>query len=230
MNGGLEYGFKKLVFIIHGIVDLIVFLIFNSKKYTNFKINKSCFFSCLIVTLISLFGIFSELISPINIYNNELDARKKYTISYLEDRYGDGNFKIINVYKDYSYNGFVSSYLTEYIFEVKSDYLEGNFYIIIDNSRDCITHDTFLFSYYSEKNNLKYSIKFYDDDYPFENYNELEKYINNLMTISGYPEFDISYYFYEVYDSECIVKNGKKEIPSLDDFIKEYVKRKNRSN
>ena len=229
LNGGLEYGFKKLVFIIHGIVDLVIFLIFNSKKYTNFKINKSCFFSCLIVTLISLFGIFIELISPIKTYNNELEARKKYTISYLEDRYGDGNFKITNVYKDYSDNGFVSSYLTEYIFEIKSDYLEGNFYIIIDNSRDCITHDTFLFSYYSEKNNLKYSINYHDDDRPFENYDELETYINNLMAISGYSEennFDIHYYFYDVYHSECINKNGKREIPSLDNFIKNYVENK----
>ena len=40
-------------------------------------------------------------------------------------------------------------------------------------------------------------------------------------------KFNIDSYFYDVYHSKCINKNGKREIPSLDDFVKNYVENKN---
>lgn len=109
-------------------------------------------------------------------------------MSYLEQKYGDGNYKVVKIRKQYSKtDGFFTGYdVSGYNYEIKSDYMENTFIIHISNESSYISSDYFLPVYYSEKYNLEYELYYEYDDRTKEthyNFDELEEYIRNNIKV-----------------------------------------------
>lgn len=100
----------------------------------------------------------------------------------MNNKYGNSNYKVVNVYKEYSNYGMWDKYLSGYYYEIKSDYMKDTFIVSIDDNFNYIDADYFLPVYYSQKNNLKYNLE-YDDWYTSVNYDfsEFDNYINKII-------------------------------------------------
>ena len=114
--------------------------------------------------------------------NITLKSGEKKVVNYLNNKYGNSNYKVVNVYKEYSNYGMWDKYLSGYYYEIKSDYMKDTFIVSIDDNFNYIDADYFLPVYYSQKNNLKYNLE-YDDWYTSVNYDfsEFDNYINKII-------------------------------------------------
>lgn len=118
----------------------------------------------------------------------KLNNDKMSIMSYLEQKYGDGIYKVVKIRKQYSKaDGFFTGYdVSGYNYEIKSDYMENTFIIHISNESSYISSDYFLPVYYSEKYNLEYELYYEYDDRTKEthyNFDKLEEYIRNNIKV-----------------------------------------------
>ena len=114
-----------------------------------------------------------------------IQSKDKISImTYLEQKYGDGNYKVVNISKEYSYDGIIRKYVSSYDYEIESDYMDGTFIIRIGELFPCIEADYFLPVYYSEKYNLDYELYYDDvDDRIHYDFDELEEYMKNNIKV-----------------------------------------------
>ena len=119
------------------------------------KSNKTSFLRVSMIILVcNLLIIF---LVPIFTKQGTTNKVEDKVLNYLEQKYGNGNFKIVNVMKNYITNGFDKS-LKTYYYEIKSDYMQNTFIVSIENDYFYINDDYFLPVYYSEKCNLRYEL------------------------------------------------------------------------
>lgn len=167
-------------FISNLIISIIGLIIKKVIKINNNKINKSSFFAGALVLILNIFII---LILPLIVTNITLKVGEKQVIKYLNNKYGNSNYKMVSVYKEYYSSGMFDISLSGYHYEMKSDYMNNTFIVSIDYDFNYINEDYFLPVYYSQKNNLKYNL-IYDDnhnrlDYDFTEFiNYIEEIIN----------------------------------------------------
>ena len=174
-------GFSFICNIILLIVGLIVKRIIKS---VNIKLNRNSFFMFIVIIVINSIILF---LLPIITSNITSKSRERHVINYLNNKYGNSNYRVINVYKEYSNSGMWDKYLSGYYYEIKSDYMEDTFIVSIDDNFNYIDADYFLPVYYSQKYNFNYSLE-YDDwytsvDYDFE---EFDNYIKKIIN-EQYP-------------------------------------------
>ncbi len=165
---------------ISNVIILIVGLIFKKTLKTNsVKINKNSFFVSILVILLNIFVLFCL---PLGKTNVTLNSGEKQVIDYLNNKYGNGNYKVINVYNEYSNSGMWDKNLSGYYYEIKSDYMNDTFIVNIDDNFNYIDADYFLPVYYSQKNNLKYNLE-YDDwsSLVDSDFSEFDNYINKIL-------------------------------------------------
>ena len=162
----------------------------------------------------------------------KLNNDKMSIMSYLEQKYGDGNYKVVKIRKQYSKNeGFFTGYdVSGYNYEIKSDYMENTFIIHINNISSNIYSDYFLPVYYSEKYNLDYELYYEYDDRTKEtqyDFDELEEYIRNNITAKtddftteNFEIEDICRNYDVQYSSNyLIIPEDYGRIPSMDELI-----------
>ncbi len=174
-------GFSFICNIILLIVGLIVKRIIKS---VNIKLNRNSFFMFIVIIVINSIILF---LLPIITSNITSKSGERHVINYLNNKYGNSNYRVINVYKEYSNSGMWDKYLSGFYYEIKSDYMEDTFIVSIDDNFNYIDADYFLPVYYSQKYNFNYSLE-YDDwytsvDYDFE---EFDNYIKKIIN-EQYP-------------------------------------------
>lgn len=140
-------------------VIILIFGLITKKiiKVESVKLNKNSLLVGILVILINTVILF---VLPIIKYNIFLKIGEKHVVNYLNNKYGNSNYKVVNVYEEYSNYGMWDKYLTGYYYEMSSDYMEDTFIISIDDRFNYIYADYFLPVYYSQKNGLKYDLRY----------------------------------------------------------------------
>ena len=164
------------------ITSLIIMAIVKKrigKREEEKKNNFSIFKNIIIVLLCNLFIMFfiPSMVHHIVVKNGE-----RFIVDYLNQRYGNGNYKVVEVYKEYSNIGMFDKSLSGYCYEIKSNYMNNPFIVTIDQRINYVEDDYFIPVYFSEKLNLSYNL-FYSDRYDSVeyNFNEFEKHILEII-------------------------------------------------
>ena len=168
---------------------------------------------------------------PLLVSKITINKGKNYVTDYLNKKYGNANYEVVNVYKNYENYGMWDKYLSSYYYEIKSDYMDETFIVQIDESLEYITSDFFLPVYYSLKFNLKYNLE-YDDWSSDINYNfdEFNEYVKNN---SENKNIEVEYLYKDFVDSwnnidgvkynENYLNENFGEIPEFNELIKLYT-------
>jgi hypothetical protein len=167
--------------------------IFKFSKFTTFIVS----FICVIVSSLLIVLAVPKFVND-NINNNG----EEYVLNYLNQKYGDANYKIENIGKGYSYGGFVSADLESYDFTVRCDYFEDTFEVsLYDNfsvsKKDAsgIRSDNFGEVYYPATCNFK-------DRFDFSDYVEEKTGIR----------------WFNCYDIRHVIPNDYGKVPTLDEL------------
>lgn len=222
--------------LVSNLIVLIIGMIVKRKiKDKSIKLGKRFFVVCLLVVAINAICLF---VVPAIEYQVQTKKGEKFVVDYLDKKYGDGNFEIVNVYKMYENSGMWDKYLAGYYYEVKSDYIEATFIVTIDDSISYIEQDYFLPVYFSEKNNFEYKIGYVDGiqdlDYNFTQFDEyVDEIIKTRYAIKKVDALDIYLNYVASGSSDSKVKyswnyyivpsdNGK--IPTIEELISSMIK------
>ncbi len=138
------------------------------------------------IVLVLVMTIF--IVIAITIYTN--NDKHRVAIEYLNNKYGDGDWKIISkepyVYKNTEEVIFRKEYITDgVIFTISSSFLGNNYFHLYVNDSNMVTTDCFLPTYYSMKYNLKFEPS-------MDDFSEL---INKMIHITDY-HYPYSDYIY----------------------------------
>jgi hypothetical protein len=207
------------------IINILLLLIGFLMKRKIKKDKKNYFLTGILVFIFNIVIMVSVplLVSKITINNG-----KNYVTDYLNKKYGNANYEVVNVYKNYENYGMWDKYLSSYYYEIKSDYMDETFIVQIDESLEYITSDFFLPVYYSLKFNLKYNLE-YDDWSSDINYNfdEFNEYVKNN---SENKNIEVEYLYKDFVDSwnnidgvkynENYLNENFGEIPEFNELIK----------
>lgn len=193
-----------LIFLL--LINFITFLIRKKKniklKNTNeFNIKKDLVISVIILSLFLplLYGMNFSTKIKYEMSKIEEQAKEK-SLEYLNKKYGDGDFKIIeSVLNDYD---------EDYTFKVSSKYITKEFNLYVENLEYDRFDDDFLFIYYSEKYN--------DDIY---NYYDIKEYVEEYIYESIKEKYEIEIDSYLYFDEERLNSTYFGKIPSIEDLI-----------
>lgn len=234
----LVCGFSFITNIVLLIIGLIVKKITKDNKI---RINKNSFFIGIFILLLNIIIIF---ILPTIVNNISLKLDEKKVINYLNNKYGNSNYKVISIYKEYSHYGMWDKYLSGYYYEIKSDYMKDTFIIKVDNNY--IEADYFLPVYFSQKYNLNYNLEYHDWnnslEYDFTDFNNYIKDLikNKMLTLNKEVDPSVIYNDYihsysnidgVKYNSNYYIisaDNGK--IPTIEELIRSLINYNNYSS
>lgn len=199
----------------------------NNEKTKKIPLSKSSI-SVLILNLLIL------LVVPILLQQTLLIKGKNNIVNYLEQKYGDGNYKIVKVMKEYNDYGMWDKYLAGYYYEVKTDYMKNTFIVSIDDKASHIEEDYFLPVYYSEKYNLQYKLSCIDwNNRIIYNFDEFKNYIINSIKdkynieidknkieemYQSYVNFNDNYYGFNIKHNYHMFYTNYGKIPSIDEI------------
>lgn len=165
----------------------------------------------LVIHAIELWGV------PALTHKMDTNKGKKIVIDYLEDKYGAGNYKVLNVYNEYTSNGIVEEDITGYYYEIKSSHMDNTFFVLVDNYDYSIWNDYFLPVYFSQKYNLSYELKYHEgfNEFLHNNFSNFENYLIEIIE-ENYPSdvgkitpSDIR----RIYGSYIYTGNGSSSVP-----------------
>lgn len=219
------------------IIFIIGLIVKKNIKDETINLNKSFL---LVSVLVVLINVISLLVIPSIVYKIHINSGEKKIVNYLEEKYGDGNYKIVSVYKEYSTKGMWDEYVSGYYYEIESDYMKDTFVVLIDEKLNYIDEDYFLPVYFSQKNNLAYELSYskslkeliFDfsafDNYLLENVKKqfptasdkvkprdvYLNYVNAWSSVSG-VEYSTNYY---------IVPNDNGKIPTIEELVEGLIK------
>lgn len=207
------------------IINILLLLIGFLMKRKIKKDKKNYFLTGI---LVFIFNIVIMVSVPLLVSKITINKGKNYVTDYLNKKYGNANYEVVNVYKNYENYGMWDKYLSSYYYEIKSDYMDETFIVQIDESLEYITSDFFLPVYYSLKFNLKYNLE-YDDWSSDINYNfdEFNEYVKNN---SENKNIEVEYLYKDFVDSwnnidgvkynENYLNENFGEIPEFNELIK----------
>ena len=207
------------------IINILLLLIGFLMKRKIKKDKKNYFLTGI---LVFIFNIVIMVSVPLLVSKITINKGKNYVTDYLNKKYGNANYEVVNVYKNYENYGMWDKYLSSYYYEIKSDYMDKTFIVQIDESLEYITSDFFLPVYYSLKFNLKYNLE-YDDWSSDINYNfdEFNEYVKNN---SENKNIEVEYLYKDFVDSwnnidgvkynENYLNENFGEIPEFNELIK----------
>lgn len=200
---------------------LIIGLIVKKKKQNeDIRLDKSFLLVSalvLVIYAVALWGI------PALSHKTNTDKGKKVVLDYLEDKYGDGNYKVLNVYNEYASDGMWDAHLSGYYYEIKCSHMDEAFFVLVENEGYRIEQDYFLPVYFSQKNNWIYKLYYHegleDLQWNFDAFNNYlmtcieEKYSMNEDKIKVYDVYEV-YINYIDSDSETGYSSNFDIIPS----------------
>lgn len=201
-------------FLTIGIVGLVRKKIIEKKEECIDTSKKITFIIPFLLTII----IFTIIVLSGFLYSH-LDKKyiKESAINYLENKYGDNDFEVINVSEEYGLNGIVSKYLVGYNIIVKSPKVNKKIIVNVDENLN------------EYEDNL---INVYCDDLDFENditlkeelekeRQKLEEYLKQKYNVT----VNIDYINLDEYPTDAIPNNFSK-IPTKDElrkFLYKYI-------
>ena len=234
----LVCGFSFITNIVLLIIGLIVKKITKDNKI---RINKNSFFIGIFILLLNIIIIF---ILPTIVNNISLKLDEKKVINYLNNKYGNSNYKVISIYKEYSHYGMWDKYLSGYYYKIKSDYMKDTFIIKVDNNY--IEADYFLPVYFSQKYNLNYNLEYHDWnnslEYDFTDFNNYIKDLikNKMLTLNKEVDPSVIYNDYihsysnidgVKYNSNYyIISSNNGKIPTIEELISSLINYNNYSS
>ena len=234
----LVCGFSFITNIVLLIIGLIVKKITKDNKI---RINKNSFFIGIFILLLNIIIIF---ILPTIVNNISLKLDEKKVIIYLNNKYGNSNYKVVNIYKEYSHYGMWDKYLSGYYYKIKSDYMKDTFIIKVDNNY--IEADYFLPVYFSQKYNLNYNLEYHDWnnslEYDFTDFNNYIKDLikNKMLTLNKEVDPSVIYNDYihsysnidgVKYNSNYyIISSDNGKIPTIEELISSLINYNNYSS
>ena len=234
----LVCGFSFITNIVLLIIGLIVKKITKDNKI---RINKNSFFIGIFILLLNIIIIF---ILPTIVNNISLKLDEKKVINYLNNKYGNSNYKVISIYKEYSHYGMWDKYLSGYYYKIKSDYMKDTFIIKVDNNY--IEADYFLPVYFSQKYNLNYNLEYHDWnnslEYDFTDFNNYIKDLikNKMLTLNKEVDPSVIYNDYihsysnidgVKYNSNYyIISSDNGKIPTIEELISSLINYNNYSS
>lgn len=234
----LVCGFSFITNIVLLIIGLIVKKITKDNKI---RINKNSFFIGIFILLLNIIIIF---ILPTIVNNISLKLDEKKVINYLNNKYGNSNYKVISIYKEYSHYGMWDKYLSGYYYKIKSDYMKDTFIIKVDNNY--IEADYFLPVYFSQKYNLNYNLEYHDWnnslEYDFTDFNNYIKDLikNKMLTLNKEVDPSVIYNDYihsysnidgVKYNSNYyIISSDNGKIPTIEELIRSLINYNNYSS
>lgn len=179
--------------------------------------SKSFNFKPFIITII-LFVITIVISYSLSIFKETTTTNniKTNTIQYLNKKYGNSNFDIINENDTYGYSGIVVKYLTGHSLLVKSN-ITNNIFEVKTNKDGTTFTDNFIYCYY--KNNLeseegKKKIENLHDKIKNES-SSFNNYLNNYVKVS----IRIPSSFLTVsYIIDNVVPENYGKIPTIDEL------------
>lgn len=210
-EGFITLAIISLGCIIENIILLIVGIVFyikQKKKIKNKKTKEKKYTLVKIVlTFISIWGFNLFITSIPVIHKSEIE---KYIETYVEDymtkKYGNGNFKVVNIAKNYSGGLWEPEVHSGYYVKIKNSYTNGIISMFIDGTT---------------KETIKVSSEFLLEDYhdEYEDYDYLTDYIMNKkvkkVEESYQKEFNVDV------DFSCYYKvpDDYGHIPSIDELV-----------
>lgn len=235
----IGFGFLWMFF---GTISLIIFIIgHNKKRKVNFEIdsqtiglkNKAIFKYFIILVVCNVTTLF---LIPFGVAQYNANISRNAISEYLNNKYGNGNFKVKGYHKRYRQDLF-NSYFDGYCFNVETDYMDKPFMVCTAaESSISINEDYFLPVYYSLKYNfdyvLEYSILFrkYRDD--FREFNEYVEQQAKSMFLANTKKSLHAYELYKSYFSPnsltyesnyYIIDDHLGRIPTMDELIEAFA-------
>ena len=211
--------------IVNLIIGVISFILQrkNKNKQTTSK-KKLTIISLIIVSIISIVLILTQYIIKYNDRVNTENKIIKETLTYLNNKYGNSDFEIVEIDRNFADNGFIgTNYLENY--DIYAIYKTTNtrfyIYLKVDDSRNILTEtfdDRLISTDYSEK-------YFKNDDFK----NDSAKAIEDLNKYLKEKNLNVNIDLYNNYiiglDNDNAVPNDYGKIPSkeeLYDLILDY--------
>lgn len=146
---------------------------------------------------------------------NLITARKS-VLDYLKNKYGNGNFSIVDVKNSEGKNSFDYE---PYIYEMtlSSNYMNENFNVIIASETNHIQQDDFLDKYYYEKLGIS-NLKEYLIDYRIEELNNsISEKFDATISFSDQSIYDYGKEYYgKIPDLSVLAKDVKLYDPKID--------------
>lgn len=186
LNDAIIFMFTYMAVFIIDLILLIIGLIVKKKlKNNDIKLNRKSNF---VATFVILLNVLILIVVPIisGIINKAIMS--KSFKSYLNSKYGDNDFKINYVEKDYSYDGIISQGHSGYAAKVSMPLLKKPFTIRSYETNPMVVErasDDFVEQYYNERVNEYLSEKY---DSEFDLWLEEEKIPNYLGHIPTFNE------------------------------------------
>ena len=157
-KNSLDLGEELLVIFIFGALFIVNFILFivgviikTSIKTGSVKLSKN---SAIIALVVVLLGILTAITIPAQGTMSREQLISNDMLTYLTNKYGDDDFKIIQFEKDFSYNGIINAEHTGYEATVTSSLLKDNFITRVYGTKPGktkISTDEFIEHYYNEK-------------------------------------------------------------------------------
>ena len=158
------------------LVLIILGIIFNIKqkkiiKKENREIHKTRYaFLKSTLSFICIWGIILMCASIPRIFESDIEKyAKQYTLNYLNSKYGDGNFKVTSIVKDYHSESFGSDEWVGFVAVVKSKYIPRKMQVTLKGITESsleVSYDGLITEYYNQ-----------DDYYDFHKYLTTQKQI-----------------------------------------------------
>ncbi len=188
-------------------IMLIIGLIAKRKiQDDGIKLNKSF----VLVSALAV-GLYAIVLWVVPAVSHKIDTGKgeKVVLDYLDDKYGEGNYKVLNVYSEYTSNGITDKSVTGYYYEIKSSYMNNTFFVLVNDDDYKIRQDYFLPVYFSQKNNLSYELEYDNGFYKRlnENFENFDDYLigiieeNHPQVVGEITRYDI----YQIYGNYSYV-------------------------
>ena len=207
----IVFGMICLICVIENVIFLIVGIVYFMKQKKNIKEKKiksrNHTLEKIFLTFLIIYGGMFLIAYMPKMFKTEMEKYiEGYVTKYMTTKYGDGDFKVINIAKDYT-GGFFGELEEQsgYYVKMKTSYTDGIIGMFIDGT----TKETIEISYDS----LILDYHRVDDFFDFQN-NLMDKKIKILD--DGYKK-----YFDVDIDFDCYYKvpDDYGHIPSIDELV-----------
>lgn len=205
----------SLACIVENIILLIVGIIFFIKQKKKIK-NKSpkeknYIFLKIFITFISVW-IFSLLISYTpKLFKSELEKYiEDYVVEYMTKKYGDGNFKVLNIAKNYSGGLWEPEVHSGYYVKIKNSYTNNIISMFIDGTTKetiKVSYDGLLLDYYEKIDEDYGDITYFQEDLM----NRKIKIVEDAYQKQFNVDIDFSCYYK--------IPDNYGHIPSIDELV-----------
>lgn len=221
---GLSSALSSIIVCGFALISNLLLLIISFFIKPKIKKDKKHYFGMGIIILV--LNLLIMITVPMIINRITIGKGKNYVIDYLNNKYGKANYEVLNVYEHYNDSGMWDKYLSNYYYELKCDYMEESFIIMVDNDFNYIESDFFLPVYYSEQLDLQYTLNYNDWDLGIEyNFDEFDEYVYNQLDDKN---INVEYIYTDYVKSwnnidgvEYNVENAiYGEVPSIEEIIK----------